>query len=92
MRAILEQIMVVCQGDPTAIRGVFVQQGSWLGFCLSAIIIGSGIYCATIDLGRAPLQACYRAIKFPLLLLLTAAGNALLNGMLAMSFPSLSPE
>ncbi len=32
---------------------------------------------------RAPLQALYTAAKFPLLILLTTFGNALLNGMLA---------
>ena len=32
---------------------------------------------------RSPEQALYVAIKFPLVILLTAAGNALLNGMLA---------
>lgn len=31
----------------------------------------------------APLQACYVALKLPLLLLLTVLGNGLLNGMLA---------
>ena len=32
---------------------------------------------------RSPLQALYVAIKFPLIILLTALGNALLNAMLA---------
>ena len=32
---------------------------------------------------RAPLQALYTAIKFPLIILLTTLGNGLLNAMLA---------
>src|SRR6185436_3681280 len=32
---------------------------------------------------RDPLQGLYTAIKFPLIVLLTAIGNGLLNGMLA---------
>jgi hypothetical protein len=36
-----------------------------------------------VGLWRAPLQSLYTAIKFPLLILLTCAGNALLNGLLA---------
>ena len=32
---------------------------------------------------RAPLQSLYTAIKFPLLIFLTCAGNGVLNGMLA---------
>jgi hypothetical protein len=40
------------------------------------------MYGATVGLWHAPQQALYTAIKFPLLILLTTAGNAALNGML----------
>lgn len=50
------------------------------------IVIGSASYGAAIGLWRAPLQAFYTALKFPLLILLTSVGNALLNGMLAPLF------
>jgi hypothetical protein len=46
------------------------------------IIAGAGIYGATLGLWRSPLQALFVAIKFPLILLLTATMNAGLNGML----------
>ncbi|HBA85791.1 MAG TPA: hypothetical protein DCZ95_17040 [Verrucomicrobia bacterium] len=47
------------------------------------VVLGAGIYGATIGLWRAPLQAAYVFVKFPLLLLATTGANALLNGMLA---------
>ena len=54
-----------------------------LGLCLLLIIGGGAIYGASLGIWRSPLQACFVAVKFPLLLLLTALGTALINGMLA---------
>lgn len=50
---------------------------------LAVIFVGAGSYGAAIGYWRDPLQAACTAIKFPLVILLTALGNALLNGMLA---------
>ena len=50
---------------------------------LGIIVAGAGLYGAAMGWWRDPLQALYTAIKFPLIILLTATGNALLNGMLA---------
>ncbi len=50
---------------------------------LAVIILGAGVYGAAMGWWRAPEQAMFVAIKFPLIILLTAAGNALLNGLLA---------
>jgi hypothetical protein len=47
------------------------------------ILVGSGFYGLTLGIWRAPLQSFYTALKFPLLIFLTCAGNAMLNGMLA---------
>lgn len=47
------------------------------------IVAGAGLYGAAMGWWRSPLQALYTGIKLPLIILLTAAGNALLNGMLA---------
>ena len=55
----------------------------WFGTYCLAIAIGSSVYGATIGIWRAPLQSFYTAIKFPLLIFLTCAGNAAVNGMLA---------
>ena len=50
---------------------------------LAIIILGAGCYGAAMGWWRAPEQALFVAIKFPLIILLTAVGNALLNGLLA---------
>jgi len=54
-----------------------------LPVCLTVIVFGAGLYGAAMGCWRAPLQALYVAIKFPLIILLTTLGNALLNAMLA---------
>jgi hypothetical protein len=46
-------------------------------------IVGCGVYGTTVGIWRAPLQAGYTALKFPLLIFLTCGGNALLSGILA---------
>lgn len=50
---------------------------------VAVIVAGAGLYGAAMGCWRDPQQALYVAIKFPLILLLTVIGNALLNGMLA---------
>jgi hypothetical protein len=50
---------------------------------VGVIIFGAGLYGAAMGWWRDPQQALYVAIKFPLIILLTTAGNALINGMLA---------
>ncbi|MEO6183559.1 MAG: hypothetical protein ABIP71_10780 [Verrucomicrobiota bacterium] len=80
----VDQIPVLLRGDPHSIS-------KWIQHLeitrtlvyLAIIIIGTGLYGAAMGLWRDPLQALYTAIKFPLIILLTALGNALLNGMLA---------
>lgn len=47
------------------------------------IVAGAGLYGAAMGWWRSPLQALYTGIKLPLIILLTAAGNAMLNAMLA---------
>jgi len=54
----------------------------WIG-SLACIVVGAGLYGAAVGLWRSPLQAVYSAVKLPLILLLTATGNALLNAVLA---------
>lgn len=50
---------------------------------LAVICIGAGCFGATMGWWRAPEQGLWVALKFPLILALTAVGNALLNAMLA---------
>jgi hypothetical protein len=54
-----------------------------LALQITVIVIGTGCYGAAMGWWRSPEQALYTAIKFPLIILLTTAGNALINGMLA---------
>ncbi|HSH17723.1 MAG TPA: hypothetical protein VLD18_16910 [Verrucomicrobiae bacterium] len=79
-------------GDvPVLLRGETEALTRWLGekgtrrelWCVAMILAGAGLYGASVGCWRAPGQALYTAIKFPLILLLTAAGNGLLNAMLA---------
>ena len=50
---------------------------------VTVIILGAGLYGAAMGWWRGLQQALYVAIKFPLIILLTTLGNALINGMLA---------
>lgn len=79
-----EQITILLRGAPGEIR-VWLNEPGWksTALCILIVLIGTALYGATVGLWRAPQQALYTAIKFPLLVLLTAGGNALLNGLLA---------
>jgi len=50
---------------------------------LAVIVLGAGLYGAAMGWWRDPQQALFTAVKFPLIILLTVSGNALINGMLA---------
>lgn len=54
-----------------------------LAFHVAVIMAGAGLYGAAMGWWRAPEQALYVGLKFPLIIILTALGNALLNAMLA---------
>lgn len=72
------------RGDPDEMIAWLEKPGvRWAAGCVLVILAGSGLYGFTLGLWRAPLQSLYTAIKFPLLIFLTCAGNALLNGILA---------
>ncbi len=75
----------------TLLRGELATLGGWIEQCslrrfalhVGVIILGTGFYGAAMGWWRDPQQALFTAIKFPLIILLTTAGNALLNAMLA---------
>jgi hypothetical protein len=78
------QLPLLLRGEPASVRGwVEHWSNARLALCLGVIVVGAGIYGAAIGLWRSGEQALFTAIKFPLILLLTTAGNALLNGVLA---------
>lgn len=79
------------QEVPTLLRGETGPIAGWLNpvsgrrlwLHSSIIVLGSGLFGAAMGAWRAPEQALFTAIKFPLVILLTTLGNGLLNGMLA---------
>jgi hypothetical protein len=72
------------RAETPRIRGWIVRHTAGLAwFCIAAIIVGAGLYGAAIGSWREPVQSLYAGIKLPLAILLTTAGNGLLNGMLA---------
>ncbi len=56
----------------------------WPVACSVVIVAGCGVYGSTLGLWRDGTQSVFTAIKFPLLILLTCGGNALLNGLLGL--------
>lgn len=75
----------------TLLRGEAASIAPWtekwdlrrLTMCALIIMGGAGLYGAAMGYWRSPLQGFYAALKFPLIILLTTVGNALLNSMLA---------
>jgi hypothetical protein len=76
---------------PRLLGGAPDTVGAWAGDwaprrlwgCVAVIGIGAGLYGAAMGWWRSPWQALYNVVKFPLVILATTLGNALLNGMLA---------
>jgi hypothetical protein len=78
------EISVLLRGEPERIAA---WAGQWsarrLALHVVVIIVGAGFYGAAMGWWRDPQQALFTAIKFPLIILFTTGGNALLNAMLA---------
>lgn len=73
------------------LRGEVATLGAWTAEWQTARVVrdvtviccGAGLFGAAVGWWRAPQQALFAGAKLPLILLLTAGGNALLNAMLA---------
>ncbi|MEY3219619.1 MAG: hypothetical protein RIT27_976 [Pseudomonadota bacterium] len=76
-------IRQLCQARVEVLAAWLHDEKRYLLISLGLLIMGGAMYGASLGVWRDPLQAFYVAIKFPLLLGLTALGNALINGMLA---------
>jgi len=72
------------RGEPEFLR-TWIERWDFrrLGLCVGVIVTGAGLYGAAMGYWRAPRQALFVAIKFPVIILLTTFGNSLLNAMLA---------
>jgi hypothetical protein len=80
----LSEVPVLLRGEARPIRGWMEHWSApRLGLCLAVVIVGTGAFGAALGSWRASEQALYTAVKLPLILLLTALGNGLLNAMLA---------
>lgn len=80
----LSEVPVLLRGEARPIRDWMEQWSApRLGLCLVVVIVGTGAFGGALGSWRAPEQALYTAIKLPLILLLTALGNGLLNAMFA---------
>lgn len=78
------QLSVLLRGQPASLRAWLEKWNlRQLLLCAAVICCGAGLYGAAMGCWRAPLQAAFVAVKLPLILLLVAFGNALLNAMLA---------
>lgn len=83
----IEEFPLLLRGDAAAIRQWLPQpEARRLALHLFVIVLGTALFGAAIGLWRSPLQAMFTALKFPLIVLLTTGGNALLNGMIAPLF------
>ena len=82
--SLLRQIPLLLRADPAALASS-IEGRDWKRTCAWGVIIVAGAGCYGLAMGwwRSPTQGMFAAIKFPLVILLTTAGNALLNGMLA---------
>src|SRR6476620_1834011 len=78
------RVAVLLRGEPESLQA-WLEGWDWrrVAFCVNVILGGAGLYGAAMGYWRAPLQGAFVAIKFPLIILLTTSGNALLNAMLA---------
>ncbi|MDM8562049.1 hypothetical protein QUF54_01705 [Candidatus Marithioploca araucensis] len=76
-------LVQLCHAEPRVLATWLDKDKEKIQSCLIWLILGSSLYGASIGLWRAPLQSFYVAIKFPLLIILTTLGNAIINGMLA---------
>ena len=82
--ASVRDLPVLLRGDTDGLKPWLEERGGRrIAWCLVLIVLGAGCYGASIGWWRSPWQALYTAVKFPLILLLTAGGNALINAMLA---------
>jgi hypothetical protein len=80
----LADVPVLLRGEARPIRGWIEQwSAARLALCLLVIVAGTATFGAALGSWREGMQPLYTAIKLPLILLLTALGNGLLNAILA---------
>ncbi len=82
--ATARELPALLRSEPAALREwVTTWQSRRAVLQVAVIFIGAGLFGAAVGVWRSPIQALYAGVKFPLIILLTVLGNALLNAMLA---------
>lgn len=83
----MHRIPSLMGGDPCVLKNWVArwETGRALVY-LTVIFLGAGLYGVAMGFWRSPVQAGYNMIKFPLVILATALGNSLINGMFAPLF------
>ncbi|HEY0455976.1 MAG TPA: hypothetical protein VGE41_06345, partial [Verrucomicrobiae bacterium] len=77
-------VSTLLRGEPEQIRSELARSTpARAALYVIVIVLGAGLYGASVGCWRSPLQGAYTALKLPLILLATTLGNALLNAMLA---------
>ena len=80
----IDQIPTLLRGEAEPILASMPRPGAARSLPHGGVIVaGTAAFGAGVGVWRDPMQAVYTAIKFPLIVMLTALGNGLLNGMLA---------
>lgn len=83
----LDRFKALCQGRTDRVASWLDEtRPGWPIGCHLAILLGCGLYGATVGLWRSPLQGVYAGLKFPLLIYLTLLANAGLNTMISQVF------
>jgi hypothetical protein len=78
------EVGVLLRGEPDSLQEwIETWNAVRMWKALLLILLGAGLYGGAMGCLRSPGQALFVAIKFPLIILLTTLGNALLNAMLA---------
>lgn len=83
LRSYFRRLKALCLGRVADIEEMLEDRSPrWILFCALVILAGCGLYGTSVGLWRSPLQSLFTGLKIPLLIFLTCAGNAVLNGML----------
>lgn len=80
----VQQFPVLLGGNPAALKDWAANWNTRRALvCMAVIFAGAGLYGAAMGYWRSPVQAGYNIVKFPLVVIATALGTSLINGMLA---------
>ncbi len=82
-KSYFRRLKTLCLGRVAEIEAMMADGSPrWWLFCGFVILTGCGLYGTSVGLWRSPLQSLFTGVKIPLLIFITCAGNAALNGML----------